>query len=132
MSEMKVLGMRSLFTPVFDRYKLRWSVLLVQEPRQAKDPITVGASRVPTKRHRQQFEQGFLLIKREAFDSPMHLVFARRGGHDCVGNRDSIRNLERRQIGVPLVSRSRYKWRTSATLSLVRFRLPETRGFAAT
>jgi hypothetical protein len=54
---MKVLGMRGLFTRVFDRYKLRRSVLLVQESRQAKDPVTVSASRVPTKRHRQQFEQ---------------------------------------------------------------------------
>ena len=31
----------------------------------------------------------------------------------------------------PSVSRSRYRCRTSATLSFVRFRLPEIRGFAA-
>ena len=90
-SQLKVLGMRRRSARVFDRYKVRRSVLLVQESRQAKDPVAVGASRVSTEGHGQQFEQGFLLLKGEAFDPPKHLVFARRCGHDCVRNRDRIR-----------------------------------------
>ena len=130
---MKVLGMRGRFICVLDRYKLRWSVLLIQEARQAKDPVTVGASRVSTKRHRQQFQQGFLLIKREAYDSPMHLEFARRCGHDGVGNRDRIRSLERRQIRVPIGVEIEVQMPNFGNALLGPFfRFPGTRGFAAT
>ena len=101
-SEAKVLGIRGRFAQVFDRYEMRRRVLMVQESRQAKHPVTVGASRVAAKGEGEHLEGGFLPLEGKAFDPPKHLVFAGGCGHDCRRNRDRIRGPQRVEFRIPI------------------------------
>src|SRR6516162_5641399 len=98
----KVLRMPGRITRVFDRYEWSLSVLLVQESRQAKHPVTVRASGVSAKRTREYFEHAFLLLKREAFDPPKHLVFAGGCCDDRSRNRDRIRRAKSGESRIPI------------------------------
>jgi hypothetical protein len=52
--------------------------ILIQESWQVKDSVTGGASRSATERYGEQFAQDFLLLlKRDVFDPPKHLVLTR-------------------------------------------------------
>ena len=106
-------------------------VLVIQESRQPEHPVAIGASRIATEGERQHLEHAFLKREGEAFHPPKHLELARGSGYDRGRSRNQFEDMSAASFGLPSVSRSRYKCRTAATLSFVRFLLPVRKGFAA-
>ena len=105
---------------------MRRRILTVEETGDAQNPgfrsVQAGS---PPKGLSDQLECLFLTLEVEASDSPERLVFARRSRDDRGRRGNQIGRPQRSEPGV----RRRhqylmYRWRTEATHSLVRLRLP--------
>src|SRR6266700_3664805 len=114
--------MRGRITRVFDRYVGGRSVLLVQESGQAKSPPKVIAS---TLSRLSCCSIGKHSTPQRTWYLPADVDTIAVG----IGTAFDARRAA--SFASPSVSRSRYKCRTSAMLSLVRFRLPGASGLAA-
>jgi hypothetical protein len=84
---------------VFDRDGIRRIVLTVHEAGQPEDPITVRTGRIAAEGNRKQLESTFLVFDSEAFNSPEHLVFAKRCRKDRSGRRNRIGGAEGGESG---------------------------------
>src|ERR1700681_416765 len=128
----KVTWIRSRITKVFDGDGIRRIVLAIPESRQAEDRVTVRAGGISAKANRKRFEGACLLLESETVNAAEDLIFAERCREDCgrVGTVSEVPSEVRRAS--PSISKSRYRCRTVEMLSLVRLRLSERSGLAAT
>src|SRR5208282_3489390 len=72
----------------------------MQETRQAKDAVTVGAGGIAAKGDRKQFQGAFLLFESEAVHSPEDLVFTERCREDCIWRGNRFGGPERSEMGL--------------------------------
>jgi hypothetical protein len=119
----KVTGIRSRIARVFDGGRIRRIVLAIPESRQAEDLVAVRAGGISAKGNRKQFEGAFLLLESETVNAAEKTPVG-------VGTVPEVGSEVRR--AAPSISKSRYRYRTVAMLSLVRSRLSERSGLAAT
>src|SRR5258708_40325497 len=96
------MGMPSGIARVFDCDRIRGIVLAIQESRQAKDAVTVGAGGIAAKADRKQFQGAFLLFESEAVHSPEDLVFTERCREDCIWRRNRFGGPEQSEARVSL------------------------------